>query len=279
MSRGIFLLAQNTNEENYVKQACFCAFSIKQTNPELSVTLATNDFVPTKYEKYFDNIISIPGEDLAVSEDWKVSNRVKIYDLTPYDETIVLDTDMLVLSDISNWWELLKDYDLYFTSQPKTYRGEVLTSNFYRRTFVENKLPNIYVGMHYFKKSDLAKEFYKWLKIIAVNYKEFYKQHLESRTPNFCSIDVSSAIAIKILDCESKVTNKSLSFPSFVHMKPKAQNWVRQVSSWQEYVAAYITDDFEFKIGNYKQTGIFHYTENSFVKNYLESRIKELANG
>lgn len=277
MSKGIFLLAQNNNE-NYVKQACFCAFSIKKTNPTLSVTIATNDFIPEKYKKYFDNIIEIPGEDLAVSEEWKVSNRVKIYDLSPYNETLVLDTDMLVTEDISSWFEKLKDFDLYFTSQPRTYRGEIISSNFYRKTFTANNLPNIYVGVHYFKKSKLANEFYEWLKIIGKNWQEFYKQHLEFKRPDFCSIDVCSAIAVKIMDCESQVISSAKTSPTFVHMKTKVQNWNKQVSSWQDYVAVYITDDFDVKVGNYSQSGVFHYTENSFVKNYLEKRIKEMAN-
>ena len=278
MDKGIFLLAQNNESTNYVRQACLCAVSIKKTNPNTSVTLATNDFVPTKYKKYFDYIIEIPGDDLATNEAWKISNRVKIYDLSPYDETIVLDTDTIVVSDITDWWKELETYDLYFTSQPLTYKGEVITSDFYRKTFVLNRLPNIYVGVHYFKKSDFAKEFYNWLKIIVTNYELFYKQHLESKRPDFCSIDVCSSIAVKILECESQVTSSSSFAPTFVHMKSKAQNWYRSVAEWQSYVAAYLTDEFDLTVGNFKQSGVFHYTENSFVENYLEQRVKELTN-
>jgi hypothetical protein len=278
MSKGIFLFAQN-GDTNYVRQACFCAYTIKQSNPTLSVTLATNDFVPEKYLKYFDNIIEIPGDDLAESENWKVSNRVKIYDLSPYDETIVLDVDMLVLTDISDWWSKLENYDLYFTSNPITYKGELIKTDFYRKAFTANNLPNIYVGVHYFKKSVLANEFYSWLSVIVQNWKEFYNQHLESKKPSFCSIDVCAAIAIKIMDCKTQVTNNSKIYPTFTHMKSKCQNWRRPVNYWQDYVEAYFTDDLEFKIGNYKQTGIFHYTENSFVDNFLESKIKDFING
>lgn len=277
MNRGIFLLAQNT-QENYVRQACLCAASIKKSNPDLSVTIATNDFIPEKYKKYFDNILDIPGEDLAVDETWKVSNRAKIYKLSPYDETIVLDTDMIVLTDISEWWNQLKDYDVYFTSKPTTYRGEVVTSNFYRKTFVKNDLPSVYVGVHYFKKTEFATEFFTWLETIVINWKEFYKQHLEYARPEYCSIDVCAAIAVKILDCYHKVTSTSALYPTFTHMKPKAQNWLRSVSSWQDYVGAYLSDDYEFRIGNYKQTGVFHYTEKSFTK-FLEEKFKELNNG
>ena len=33
----------------------------------------------------------------------------------PFDETIVLDADMLVLEDITHWWKALSNYELYYT--------------------------------------------------------------------------------------------------------------------------------------------------------------------
>lgn len=278
MSRGILLFAQNTQDVNYVEQACYCAISSKTHNPDLEIAIVTNDFVPLKYEKYFDHIIDINGPDLSVDEKWKISNRSKLYDLSPFTETMVLDTDTLICSNFENYFDLLKNYDLYFTSQPVTYRGEIINNNYYRKTFEKNNLPNTYVGLHYFKKSKLAKEFYYWLDIIVKNYKTFYQQHLTYNRPDFCSIDVCSAIAIKILECETQVTGKSTMLPNFVHMKPKVQNWHRSVNSWQDYVACYLSNDFNLKIGNYEQLGVFHYTEDSFVKTYLKNRIKEIMN-
>ena len=279
MSKGIFLFAQNTEDTNYVEQACYCAITIKTHNPNLQIAIATNDFVPLKYKKFFDHIIEITGTDLSANENWKISNRSKIYNLTPFDETVVLDTDVLVCEDLEKYFPSLSSYDLYFTTNPVTYRGETITERYYRKTFVKNSLPDTYVGMHYFKKSDLAKEFYNWLDIIVQNWQDFYKQHLEYNRPDFCSIDVCSAIAIKIMEFEAQVTGKSTSLPKFVHMKPKVQNWYRSVNSWQDYVACYLTDDCKLKVGNYNQSGIFHYTEDTFVKNYLQTRIKDIVNG
>ena len=94
-SKGFVLIAQNS-EYDYVQQACALAMSIQATN-EAKICLITNDKVPSRYEKLFDIIKPIPWSDDAKDNAWKVDNRWKLYHASPYDETIVLDTDMLVL--------------------------------------------------------------------------------------------------------------------------------------------------------------------------------------
>lgn len=260
------MLAQNTSVD-YVQQACIAAMSIRATNDNASICLITNDTVPDKYKPLFDHIVEIPWGDHADGEDWKIHNRWKIYHAIPYDETVVMDTDMLVLQDISSWFDFLRNYDLYFTSKVYTYRDEPVTGTFYRRAFVKHNLPNVYCGFHWFKKADLPHEFYTWLEMITNNWQQFYKAHAGGkRFQTKCSIDLSSAIAVKIMDIENLVTNPKVKNPSFVHMKPRIQNWNQMFGErWQDRVGTYFSNDLSLKIGNYQQTGIFHYTEDDFV--------------
>lgn len=278
MSKGFLMLAQNNKSDDYVKQACLNAMSIKATNADALVSLVTNDEVPKKYKKLFDKIIPIPYGDAAVDSEWKVENRWKLYHVSPYDETVVMDTDMIVLQDISTWWKFLSNYDLFFVNNVYTYRDEVVTSDFYRKTFTANDLPNIYVGFHYFKKSELAYKFYYWLELIVNNWELFYGQYAPNEYPNRQSIDVSSAIAVKILNCEHFVTNKNTKFPSFTHMKPSIQNWYETPLRWQNRVDAYISKDCKIKIGNHSQTGILHYTEKDFADDVIMQRYEEYLN-
>ena len=278
MSKGIVVLAQNNNEADYVLQASLLAMSLANTNPNSCISIVTNDKVPVEYKKFFDKIIPIPFEDNSKNEDWKVSNRWKLYHASPYEKTIVMDTDMLVLQDISSWWNFLEDYELFFTSNVYTYRNELVTSDFYRKCFTSNKLPNLYSGLHYFKKSDTAKEFYKWLELVVNNWELFYGLYAKENYPGRVSIDVSAAIVSKILDCNDAITNSKVKFPSFTHMKPRIQNWKLDADSWQDCVGTYINKDCEIKIGNHKQTGIFHYTENSFVTDEIIERYRSKLN-
>jgi len=269
MTKGFVMLAQNTDEVDYVKQAYLNALSIITYNPSSKVSLITNSSVEEKYKKIFDKIIEIPWTDDATATEWKIENRWKIYHASPYDETIVMDTDMLVLQDITHWWNILSKYDLYFVKNVKTYRNEIVEEMYYRKTFLANELPNIYVGFHYFKKSDLALEFYTLLEIIVNNWQRFYGEYVKLKQPKFLSIDVAAAIAVKILGIESQVTNKKLSIPNFTHMKSKIQNWKNTSDSWLSRIDLYIDDNLNIKIGNHLQDGILHYTEDDFCNEKL----------
>ena len=59
----------------------------------------------------------------------------------PHDETVILDTDMIFPTDVSYWWDIMAQKDVWATTKVRTYRGEVVTSNFYRKYFVANDLP------------------------------------------------------------------------------------------------------------------------------------------
>jgi len=274
MSKGILVLAQNSSTVDYVEQACLLAMSLKVTNPDTLISIVTNDTVPDEYIQLFDKIIPIPFNDDASDKEWKVENRWKLYHATPYDQTMVLDTDMLVLQDISSWWKFLENYKLYFTTKVLTYRGEVVTSDYYRKTFTANSLPNLYSGLHYFEKSDFALEFYTWLELVMQNWELFYGLYAKENYPGRVSVDVSAAIVAKILDCDDAITNDYASFPTFTHMKPYIQNWNRPLEKWQSCIGVYINRNCEIKLGNFSQSGILHYTEKNFVTPELIERYR-----
>jgi len=273
-TQGILVLAQNLDTVNYVEQACLLAMSLRVTNPTTLISIVTNDTVPLDYITLFDKIIPIPFNDDAKNSEWKIENRWKLFHATPYDKTMVLDTDMLVLQDISSWWKFLSNYDLFFTSKVFTYRDELVTSDYYRKTFTANDLPNLYSGLHYFEKSKLALEFYTWLELVMQNWELFYGTYAKEHSPNRPSIDVSAAIVAKILDCDNEITNAYSSFPTFTHMKPNIQNWSSTKPRWQDCVGVYINRNCEIKIGNHNQTGILHYTEKDFVTPELIERYR-----
>lgn len=267
MAKGIVVLAQNNETDNYVEQAALLAMSLRVHN-DTAISLITNNTVPEEYVDLFDKIIPIPFGDNAEDSEWKVENRWKIYHASPYDETIVMDTDMLVLQNIDAWWDFLSNYEVFYTSNVLTYKGERADTSYYRKTFIDNNLPNLFCGLHYFKKCEFAQEFYTWLELVVNNWETFYEQHLvPASRPKHVSMDVCSAIVTKILDCESVITNKVTKFPSFTHMKPYCQGWIEVQTSWQDQIGVYISKDGSVKLGNYAQTGILHYTEKDFVEN------------
>lgn len=282
MDKGYLILAQNNDSVDYVKMAYIAAVSIKLTQTQVkNVTLITDvpESVPLHYRGVFDQILPIVWYDDALNSDWKIENRWKLYHMSPYEQTIILDADMLFLSDISHWWNYLeKNHDLFITDKVLTYRNELVTSDYYRKAFTANNLPNTYSAFTYFKKSPDAEIFWKMVEIIVKNWKEFYQRFLKENRPNHLSIDVAFALAVKLLGYEDKVFSKS-DYPSFVHMKGNVQNWQMQHNDWTTLVAVYFNKNCELKIGNYQQSGIFHYTEKSFLNDNIYYKYQKMFEG
>ena len=275
MSKGFCLLAQNNSTTDYVKQAYALALSIHKFNKDQKVSIITNDPVPDRYKSVFDQIIPIPFIDDAECSDWKIENRWKVYHATPYDETIVMDVDMLVLSDINHWWTELAKRDLFFVSNVKTYRQEYVTSRYYRKVFDRNNLPNLYCGIYYFKKSDTAHNFFNLLEVVMNNWQLFYGKYATADYQNWCSMDVSCSIVSKLLDNSKDITHPN-SYITFTHMKPHVQGWKQVPKKWSKVIGSYLTNEGDFLLGNYKQDGVLHYVEDEFLTDNLLARLEKL---
>jgi hypothetical protein len=280
MSKGFLVLAQNTPDSNYVTQAYALALSIKNTQlTPTPISLITNDEVPEQYIHAFDKIIPIPFSDSAKRKKWKVQNRWKFFHATPYDETIVLDTDMLVLEDFSKWWEYCANRDVVFCSKILNYKQDyILKDTAHRKTFIANNLTNPYFALHYFKKTDPALEFYNVLEFVVKNWEECYNIFAPLEKQDWLSMDLSAAVAIEILGLQDTVID-SCSPLEFVHMKPGIQGWPSVPSSWQHYANAYFNSKGELLVGSIKQPALFHYVEKDFVTLDLLNRLEEQANG
>jgi len=273
-SRGFVIYAEGSD---YIKQAYLAALSLQASGNEFPVSLITSDSVSRKFQSIFDKIIKIPW--YAKSEhSLCTDNRWKIYHATPYEHNIVLDSDVLVLENLDYLWEFTKNYDLYFPTTVFTYRKEQIVDNFYRKAFSANNLPNFYNCVHYFRKSDFAKEFYAWVELVNNNWELFYGKFCSEHYPKQPSMDVTTAIVSKILDCDTEVSNASTELPQIVHMKSQIQYWKNPTTRWQDRVGVYLSEDLQLKIGNHRQDSIFHYTENDFCTDTMIGKFEKCLN-
>ena len=276
MSRGFFTIAQGAS---YQRMAYALALSLKISQPEglnnLSIGVSADemDDVLWKYREVFDQVIEIPWGDHAKTSDWKLENEWKAINMTPYDETIKLDADMLFPSDISQWWKVLEESDGVFATTPRTYRGEIITNDHYRKTFTENNLPNIYTAMFYFKKNKVNHELFKLAEDIFNNWESyFYEFLLPEHRPRIVSTDVVFALAAKIMDYEQLNQFPNTIVPTFVHMKSLLQGWPNDqfmIEDWTKMIPSYFNRDGTLKIGNYTQTLPFHYHVKDFVSDKM----------
>lgn len=278
MTKGFLIFAQNSESINYIDQAYALALSIKLSQPEINnVSLVTNNKVSKKYQKVFDNIIPIPWVDNTESTRYAAEHRWKLFHVSPYDETMVLDSDMLLLDDISLWWNYCDNFDLKFCSRVNNHKGEVIVDTVYRKAFVSNKLTNPYFALHYFKKSQASLEFYKVLEFVCNNWEWCYTKFAPENYQNWLSMDLAAAITIEITGQHESVID-CCSPLEFVHMKPGIQGWNYAPEFWQDVASSNFNSSGELLINNIKQTKLFHYVEKDFLSKKIISTLEELVN-
>jgi hypothetical protein len=109
MSKGVILFAFNSPKFNYYDMAVATAKRINHFL-NLPVTLVTDETsIPTDPNYVFDKTITVTP-DKNNKRDWGIwinKGRYQAFEFSPYDETILLDTDYLVNSN-----KLLQTFDL-----------------------------------------------------------------------------------------------------------------------------------------------------------------------
>jgi hypothetical protein len=277
MSKGFLIFAENTHSCNYIEQAYALALSIKISQTDIkNVSLMTNDIVPAEYQKIFDKIIPVPFK-VKDTGKYKTENRWQFYYATPYEETIALDADMLMLKDITDWWTYCGNHDIKICSRVKNYKQELIKDDrLHRATFIDNQLTNPYFACHYFKKNQEAYEFYKVLEFVITHW-EFCRGTFAPNTPQeWPSMDLATAIVIEITGKYESVMD-NVSPLEFIHMKSALQYWPMVFDSWQDGVPFVLNSKGDLVIGNIKQPKLFHYVEKNFLSKKILSKLEELA--
>jgi hypothetical protein len=111
MTNGALIFAHNNASVDYVKLAVFAAERVKHfLNIPVSIATDSKDWLLKMYPDHpFDQIIDITTESTNhklfydgsldfKSLEWKNLSRFRAFDITPYDKTLVLDSDYILNS-------------------------------------------------------------------------------------------------------------------------------------------------------------------------------------
>lgn len=129
MTKGALLIARNNDTIDYVKQAVFLANRIKKyLNIPVSIITDSVLYLEEQFpEDTFDNIIKIDYRDDGPNKrdyydgtltskklNFKNNYRVDAYDLSPYEETLLLDTDYIISNSLlANCFDSPNDLQMF----------------------------------------------------------------------------------------------------------------------------------------------------------------------
>jgi hypothetical protein len=276
MNFGYLIVVSESEKSNYAKLAYALALSIKNTQKpgydRVALVISDKDRIKEYSSPWvFDHIIEW-------NEETHWNGRSHMDELSPFDYTVCLDADMLFMRDYSHWVDyFVENCELYIANRAYTYRGNVVTSDYYRKCFTANELPNLYSFYTFFKKdSKLAREFFALQRAIIKNPVEFSNNFLTAYKPKVVGTDEAFALAVKILDVADEVAYP-LEFPKVVHMKGMVQDWPWPAETVSDHVGFYFNPKAQLKIGNYQQHDIVHYVEKDAVTLETINILEEIA--
>jgi len=207
-SRGVLLFAFNSKVTDYVKIADVASRLIEKFL-KLPVTVVTDvDALP---EFNYENVIRAEAKTGNVRPDrkhrmveWKNYDRCRAYELSPYDETILIDTDYLILDD-----SLLKLFE-----QPFDYRLQYRMQTPLGLNTDEMgpvSLPMIWATVVLFRKTASSKIFFDLVSKIQRNY-DYYRVLFGIRDTNYRN-DFAFSIASMVLNGYIICPEKSIPWP------------------------------------------------------------------
>ena len=209
MSKGAFLIARNNGHIDYVKQAVFLAKRIKK-HLGISVSIAT-DSVDYLEEAFgtddFDKIIWLDytaesnkryffdGTLSKKSASFKNNNRASVYDLTPYDETLLMDTDYIISNDLlKSCFNSNSDFMIYKKSDDIAKVRDEQEFN----TISDTSVDFYWATVVYFRKTETNSIFFNLVKHIEEEWNHYRRVY--QITSGLFRNDFAFSIAIHIMN-------------------------------------------------------------------------------
>lgn len=174
MTRGALLFAFNSPKFNYYQMAEATAKRINHFL-DIPVTVITDsESLPAKSNYKFDKVI-LTNPDRNNKRDWGVwinKGRYQAYQYSPYDETLLLDTDYMVNSN-----KLLRTFDM-----PTDFCCHDTTSFLMHPNAVQEVLSvysfnTLWATAVMFRKSSRAEQIFNCLKMVQENFDHYAVLH------------------------------------------------------------------------------------------------------
>jgi len=212
MTTGAILFAQNNSTVDYIKLAVFAATRIIN-HLDIPVSIITDNpqWLTEHYPNHpFDQVIEIPIEATPQQKyfhdgtlashklDWKNKSRSSVYDLTPYDRTLVIDSDYIISSNILKT-ALINEHDFQIYSKSFDLASWRTSLEFTRIN--QYSIPFYWATVFIFNKNHITQCFFDLITYIRHNW--IYFRNLYNIESSVFRNDFAFSIAIHIMNGKS----------------------------------------------------------------------------
>ncbi len=174
MSKGVILFAYNNRKFDYFKMAVATAKRINRFL-DLPVTVVTDESTDIdSYNYNFDKVIVNQADtsNLKDKELWINKGRYNAYEFSPYDETIVLDTDYMVNSQT-----LLKTFDFDSDLVCHNSTSVLMVPDASQELMSNYSIRTLWATVIRFRKSTYSKQVFECMKMVQDNYNHYMNSY------------------------------------------------------------------------------------------------------
>lgn len=203
MSKGVLIFAFNNETVDYVKLAKLAASKVSEYL-KVPVTLVTDTH--TDKEDIFENVIILKKENSQPRlfhdgslknfiDEWNNLSRHTCYDLSPYDETLVIDCDYIINSDFLNCcWGKTSDFLIFKDSFDLASWRNIKEF----KKISDYSIDFYWATVFYFRKTEKNKLFFNLVEYIKDNW-SYYMMMYQSMSPYYRN-DIAYSIAIHMFN-------------------------------------------------------------------------------
>lgn len=276
--QGFVTFAINNDVVDYLELAYLQCLNVKATQKTNSYAVIVDKDTMTKvtdrHRAVFDYVIE--AHDVGTGLGIPFSREPQVFQLTPFKETIKLESDLLFTRSIDHWWTAFRLKDVCLSTGARDFSGSKSSVRKYRAIFDANELPDVYNGLMYFRYSQGASDFFSLAANVFYAWAEISIE-LRKYDEIVPTTDVVYAVVAQILG-EETVTMPSMDFINFVHMKSEFNGWSDN-RSWIDTVMSERDGDV-IRINNLNQYHPVHYFDKNYATEelikYYESRRNQL---
>lgn len=193
MTRGVVLFAHNTATTDYYQMAVRTAKRVNEYL-DLPVTIITGSDSVTASDYTFDRTFFVEADETNFRhrQVWKNKGRYQAYALSPYDETILLDTDYLINSQT-----LLKTFDL--PSDIVCHKNTTwLFGDEPQEQLSDSTVQSLWATVVRFNRSSRVQQTFEMLQMVQENYEHY--ANIYKFMPYMYRNDYALTIALKTVN-------------------------------------------------------------------------------
>lgn len=214
MKKGVVLIAHNNRTIDYARMSIisgglakkYLKVPVSLITDESTIQWMKDSDIYNDAETIFENIIlterpeinnrrKLHDGDLVEYVPFLNSTRDRVFELSPYDRTLLIDTDFLIFSDrLSNYWEV--DEDILIAESMNDIQGD-------RIGILDKRVSETGIHLYWattvmFSKTSYSKTFFKLIEYVKENY-SFFADLYRFDTQQYRN-DISFSVAKHILE-------------------------------------------------------------------------------